>query len=144
MDYNAAFQISATGMALEKMRLDATAANLANMNVAAPNAGQVYQPVRIVARSNVLQFQQVFGRWQQAMGGGVEFNAQAQAAPARMVSDPGHPYADSKGMVAYPAVDHASEMVNMNIALRAYDANVAAMAAARAMAARALEIGGQQ
>jgi flagellar basal-body rod protein FlgC len=143
MDYNAAFQISATGMALEKTRLEATAANLASMNVAAPSAGQAYQPVRIVARSNGLQFAQVFGRWQQAAGG-VEFSAQPQTAPARMVHDPGHPYADSKGMVAYPAVDHAAEMVNMNIALRAYEANVAAMTAARTMAARALEIGGQQ
>ncbi len=144
MDYNSAFRISATGMALEKMRLDVTAANLANMNVAAPTAGQVYQPLRIVSRSNSLQFPQMFGSWQQALGGGVEFSAQPQPAPARMVLDPGHPYADGKGMVAYPAVDHAAEMVNMNIALRAYDANVAAMAAARAMAVRALEIGGQQ
>ena len=32
MDYNAAFQISASGMAVEKMRLDVTAANIANMN----------------------------------------------------------------------------------------------------------------
>lgn len=135
MDYNAAFQISATGMALEKMRLEATAANLASMNIAAPSAGQVYQPMRIVARSSTQQFSRLFG---------VEFSAQAQAAPARMVHDPGHPYADVKGMVAYPAVDHAAEMVNMNIALRAYEANVAAMTAARTMAARALEIGGQQ
>ena len=44
MDYSAAFQISATGMAVEKLRLDVTAANIANMHTAAATPGQVYQP----------------------------------------------------------------------------------------------------
>jgi flagellar basal-body rod protein FlgC len=46
-------------------------------------------------------------------------------------------------MVAYSGVDHVAEMVNLNTALRAYEANVTAMNAARTMAARALDIGGQ-
>jgi flagellar basal-body rod protein FlgC len=145
MDYNAAFQISATGMSLEKMRLDVTAANLANMNVAAASPSQVYQPLRVLAQSNALSFSQHFGQWQTAAPGGVSVQAVVpQALAPRMVNDPGHPYADAKGMVAYPAVDHAAEMLTLNSALRAYEANVAAMAAARTMAARALDIGGQQ
>jgi flagellar basal-body rod protein FlgC len=47
-------------------------------------------------------------------------------------------------MVAYPGVDHTAEMLNLNTALRAYEANVAAMNAAKTMAAKALDIGGQQ
>ena len=52
--------------------------------------------------------------------------------------------ADDKGMVALPGVDHVSEMVNLITALRAYEANVVAMNAAKTMAVKALEIGGSQ
>ncbi|AKU21174.1 MULTISPECIES: flagellar basal body rod protein FlgC [unclassified Massilia] len=139
MDYNAAFQISASGMALEKLRQSVTAANLANMHSAGPNAAQTYRPMRVIAQASAAG-SGAFGR----LLGGVEVVALApQAAPPRMVHEPGHPYADAQGMVAYPAVNHTEEMINLNTALRAYEANVAAMSAARAMAARTLEIGGQ-
>jgi flagellar basal-body rod protein FlgC len=46
--------------------------------------------------------------------------------------------------VALPGVDHVSEMVNLITALRAYEANVVAMNAAKTMAVKALEIGGSQ
>ena len=145
MDYNAAFQISASGMAVEKLRLDVTAANIANMNSAAPSAAQAYSPMRVVAQALPLNFSQQFGELYNVAGGGVQVLGVApQAVAPRMVYEPGHPYADSKGMVAYPAVNHTAEMVNLNVALRAYEANVAAMNAAKTMAARALEIGGQQ
>ncbi|NIA55038.1 flagellar basal body rod protein FlgC [Massilia sp. TW-1] len=145
MDYNAAFQISASGMALEKMRLDVTAANIANMNTAAASAGQVYQPLRVQSRPVALSFSQQFGQLMALQGGGVEITGvEAQPVPARMVYEPGNVYADAKGFVAYPGVDHTAEMLALNNALRAYDANVAAMSAAKAMAARALDIGGRE
>jgi flagellar basal-body rod protein FlgC len=59
------------------------------------------------------------------------------------VYEPGHPQADDKGFVAYPAVDQVNEMVNVMTAVRAYEANVVAMNAAKAMSVKALEIGGQ-
>lgn len=142
MDYNAAFQISASGMAVEKLRLDVTAANIANMNNAATNAAQAYRPLRVVSQAAPLSFGEQFD---QLSGGGVQVLAvEPQAVAPRMVYEPGHPYADAKGMVAYPGVNHTAEMVNLNTALRAYEANVAAMNAAKTMAARALDIGGQQ
>ncbi|OEZ54746.1 flagellar basal body rod protein FlgC [Duganella sp. HH105] len=142
MDYNAAFQISASGMAVEKLRLDVTAANIASMNTAAASAAQAYRPMRVISQAAPLNFGQQFD---QLAGGGVQVLAvEPQAVSARMVYEPGHPYADAKGMVAYPGVNHTAEMVNLSTALRAYEANVAAMNAAKTMAARALDIGGQQ
>lgn len=144
MDYHAAFQVSASGMAFEKMRLDVTAANIANMNTAAASAGQVFQPLRVLARAGTMSFSQQFGQLSAMRGGGVEITGvEAQPVAARMVYEPGHVYADSKGFVAYPGVNHTAEMLTINSALRAYEANVAAMSAAKAMATRTLEIGGQ-
>jgi flagellar basal-body rod protein FlgC len=62
--------------------------------------------------------------------------------PPRMVYEPGHPLANEKGFVAYTGVDSATEMVTLMSAMRSYEANVAAMNAARTMALKALEIGG--
>jgi flagellar basal-body rod protein FlgC len=144
MDYSAAFQISATGMAVEKLRLDVTAANIANMNTAAANGAALYRPQRVVAQALPLTFSQQFGQLAGVMQGGVGVaSVQSQDVAPRMVYEPGHPYADGKGFVAYPNINHTAEMVNMNTALRAYEANVVAMNAARVMAARTLDIGGQ-
>jgi len=141
MDYRAAFQISAAGMAAEKLRLDVTALNLANMHAAGTSVDQVYRPQRVVTQT--VSFGQQFGALAGAAAG-VQTAVVPQNVAPRMVYEPGHPYANAKGMVAYPGVDNVTEMVTMSTALRAYEANVTAMNAARTMAARALDIGGQQ
>lgn len=141
MDYRQAFAISASGMNFEKLRLDAVASNLANMNVASGTDGVVYRPLRAVGVPAVS-----FGAAFNHLSGpprlgvlGVRMEA-VDAAP-RLARDPGHPYADKNGDVAYPAVDHVTEMATMSSALRSYQANVLAMNAAKAMALKALEIG---
>jgi flagellar basal-body rod protein FlgC len=143
MDYSAGFQISASGMAVEKLRLDITAANIANMHSAGVTPGQVYKPMRVMSQQVPLTFSHEFGRLYAANGGARVESVEPQAVAPRMVYEPGHPYADTKGFVAYPGVNHTAEMMNLNTALRAYEANVAAMNAAKAMATRALEIGGR-
>jgi flagellar basal-body rod protein FlgC len=148
MDYIASFHISASGMAVEKTRLEVTAANIANMHSAGATPGSVYRPLQVIAQPVALSFAQQFGQQQNgrvsAIGGGVRVaSVEPQAVAPRMAYEPGHPYADAKGFVAYPGVNHTSEMMNLNTALRAYEANVAALGAAKAMAARALEIGGR-
>jgi flagellar basal-body rod protein FlgC len=55
--------------------------------------------------------------------------------------EPGHPLADAEGFVRYPGVDTATEMVTLTGALRSYEANVAALTTARALALKTLEIG---
>lgn len=143
MDYSASFHISASGMAVEKLRLDVTAANIANMNNAAASAASAYQPLRVLAQEVPLGFARQFGALV-AQGGGVQVGAvSTQAVAARMAFEPGHPYADAKGFVAYPGVDHTAEMLNLNVALRAYEANVTALNAAKVMASRTLDIGAQ-
>ena len=145
MDYATAFQISAAGMRFEKARVDVTALNLANMNAAKGADGKLYQPLRAVASSRVIP---AFGTRYEAeqeavqltVPQDVQFEA-VQAAP-RLVHEPGHPQADERGFVAYPGISHIGEMVNLVSAMRAYEANVVAMNAAKTMALKALDIGG--
>lgn len=143
MDYFSSMQISATGLMAEKLRLEAVALNLANANATAAPGTTPYQPVRVVSRPiGASDFAHHFAGMQHAVPAGVTTQGLSAANTApRMVYDPKHPDADSKGFVAHANVDSLSEMVSMMNAVRAYEANIKAISAAKAMAQKALEIG---
>ncbi|MGD8513926.1 MAG: flagellar basal body rod protein FlgC, partial [Deltaproteobacteria bacterium] len=61
--------------------------------------------------------------------------------PFRRVFEPGHPHADDMGYVSFPNVDVVTEMANMMIAKRSYEANVSAISTIKRMALKALELG---
>jgi flagellar basal-body rod protein FlgC len=145
MDYQNAFAISSAGMAVERLRVEVSALNLASANTVADGTGAVFQPLRVVARAasggvagDPATFSALIGR---GMAGPVA-TVEAADLPARKVLEPGHPAADAQGFVSYASVDPATEMLTLLSATRAYEANVAAMNAARTMAMRALDIGG--
>lgn len=143
MDYHLTLDISASGMAAQKVRLEAAAANLANMHVAYSASGPNYQPLTAVLRSVPMDFARVFesGSLQPRA---VRAELQPQPGePTRTVFEPTHPEADASGRVRYPAVNHLQEMMTVMTALRAYEANLGVFQSARSMALRALEIGGQ-
>lgn len=153
MDYARSFAISAVGMNIERARVDVAALNLANANTVQGVGGVTYRPLRVVAQAHT---------GTPAAGDGVRaFDAMvspgmdtatqvatsvrivpADVSPRRMY-EPGHPMADERGFVSYAGVDPATEMVSLMSATRAYEANVAAMNTTRALALRALDIGGQ-
>jgi len=141
MDYLSAFDISASGMAVEKYRLDIMALNLANSNSTKGVNGELYQPMRVIsgARTNFANHLNTFMK-DQALGAEV-VDVRPMDQEPRMVFDPSHPEADAKGYVSYPNVNTVSEMMVMIETTRAYEANVKAMNAAKSMALRALEIG---
>jgi flagellar basal-body rod protein FlgC len=61
--------------------------------------------------------------------------------PFKRVYNPTHPDADEEGYVLMPNVDLLKEQVDLLDATRAYEANVTALNASKAMFLKALEIG---
>lgn len=145
MDYLQLFAISASGMDVQRTRLEAAAQNLANMQTVRASDGRPYQPVMVVSRQEIAgrAFGSLLDEGLQGAGTRAEVIQDLRAQP-RLVYEPGHPNADKSGMVAYPGVDHLQQMAVMTEALRTYEANLAALQAARTMATRALDIGGPQ
>lgn len=101
--------IGLSGMRAATARLQAAASNIANAQTngrlpsgGSPKPGDVYQPV------DAVQVDQ--------KGGGVATSYATRQGGYSIVSDPGSPFADANGNVAAPAVDLATEMVNMIIA----------------------------
>ena len=142
MDYTQIFAVSAAGMDVERTRLDVAAVNLANAQTIAGPDGQGYRPQRVIAYA-MPNTTSPFG---DLVSGGAVFAPLASVeptdAPDRTAYEPGNPFADARGLVSYPGVDSATEMMSIMSALRAYEANVAAMNATRTMALKALDIGG--
>ena len=138
MDYSRTFAISAAGMNVERLRVDVAALNLANANAAFTAGGANYQPLRVATTASHVQN---FGT---LVGGGLavpQAVVEPGTQPPRQVLEPGNPAADAQGFVRYPGVDTTVEMMNLMSATRAYEANVAALNAARSMAMKALDIG---
>ncbi|MBI4511783.1 MAG: flagellar basal body rod protein FlgC [Deltaproteobacteria bacterium] len=147
MDFFTAMEVSASGLAAERTRMNVASSNLANVQTTETPEGGPYKKRDVMLSSKVVPGQKVAGG---TAGGFAEavraVDVQAiveDATPPRLEYDPDHPSADADGYVAYPNVNIVEEMVDMITASRAYEAGVTALDTAVSMAERALSIGGR-
>lgn len=119
--------LSASGMAVERFRMDVTAGNLANAD-----------------RVNKRGAQQ-FARQMVEITGGPEgpkiLGTRADPDSLSPEQRPDDPNADAEGWVTVTKINPVYEMLDMMGANRAYEANVRAFNAAKGMAKSALDIG---
>jgi flagellar basal-body rod protein FlgC len=136
--------ISATALTAEKTRIDIISKNMANVNTTRSTGGMPYRRQMAVFKENKsTMFAEYLNKYtNQPNGNGVKISKIVEdTTPFKLVYEPGHPDADENGYVKMPNVDIVKEMVDMISAQRAYDANVTAMNASKAMLTKALEIG---
>lgn len=125
-----------SGMTVARKWMDAVSDNLANMNNAAPSDGEAFRQRYVVAEA------QEYGGDYSAGSGGVRVAGVAfGSGEGRLVHEPDHPLADEDGYVRYPDIDLASQMGQLIIAQRAYQANAAVVDRARGTYEAALQIG---
>ncbi|MGJ3262740.1 MAG: flagellar basal body rod protein FlgC [Salinarimonas sp.] len=127
-----ALAISRTGLDAASLRLQASASNVANLRStgALPEepgqrAGS-YAPVDVVQTS--------------IDGAGVSARLAERMPAYRPSYEPGAPDANADGVVAAPNVDIVGEVTNQIMAAAAFEANAAAMRAAREMAETLFDI----
>ncbi len=137
MDFTV-FDVSASALSAQKIRMDVIAANLANINTTRTAEGGPYRRQDVIFKTSAK------GRFDNyldsAMGVDV-VKITKDRGPAKMVYDPSHPDSDSNGYVAMPNISLISEMTNMMLATRSYEANAEAISSAKSMYLRALDIG---
>jgi flagellar basal-body rod protein FlgC len=130
---------SASALDAERIRMDVISENIANANTTRGLDGKPYQRQEVVFES-VLRAQQAADD-PSASPQAVEIACvQKDSRPPRMVYNPGHPDANAQGMVAMPNINIHQEMVDMIASSRSYEANLAVVKNARAMAMQALSI----
>ena len=124
-----AIGIASTGLTVHQKWLDAISDNLANMDNAASTSGPAFQAEYVVAQAN-------------AGGAGVSVSGIALgSAQGRVVNEPNNPLADAQGNVRYPDIDEASQMSQLIMAQRGYQANAAVVDRAKETYQAALQIG---
>lgn len=153
------FDISGQGMSVQRMRLSATAKNIANANTTKDANGNPYQREVVIVRAipgspfeDELDSQIAMNRTDanHAPNGypGTyppdysvlkATTARDNSAP-RLVYDPAHPDANENGYVEFPNINIVTEMVEMISAQRAFEANTGVIESAKNIARNSLEI----
>lgn len=141
------FNISASGLTAQRLRMDIIADNIANVNTTRTEEGGPYRRKVPVFQQNgsinqMGSFKNMLKKAGSSDGGGVEVAAiNEDKSPFKQIYNPQHPDADEDGYVLMPNVDIVTEMVDMIDATRAYEANVTVLNTSKSMALKALEIG---
>lgn len=127
-----AIGIAGTGVTVYRKWLDAVSDNLANMNDAKPTSATAFQARYIIAKAVG------YG----SGNGGVEVGGTALgSATGRLIYEPGNPIADSNGYVRYPDIDLGSQMGQLIMAQRGYQANLTVVDRAKDAYEAALNVG---
>lgn len=124
-----AIGIAGTGLTVHRKWLDAVSDNLSNVNTARSTAQDAFQARYVRVREMADGGVQVAGV---ALSGNTE---------GRLVYEPDNPLADEEGYVRYPEIDTASQMTQLIMAQRGYQANAAVVDRAKAAYEAALAIG---
>jgi flagellar basal-body rod protein FlgC len=124
-----AIGVAATGVTVYRKWLDAVSDNIANMDNTTRTSDQAFQARYVIAQ------QASDGNGAQ-VGGVVLGSAQGV-----VVHDPDNPLADSEGNVRRPDIDLGSQMAQMMMAQRAYQANLSVVDRAKESYTAAINLG---
>jgi len=155
----ASFDISGQGMTVQRMRLSATARNIANVNTTNYIDGRPYQREVVVVRAipdspfeermeEIIKMNRTSQAHAPATKRGtyppdysvLKARTSYDLSPPRLVYDPNHPESDENGYVHYPNINVVTEMVEMISAQRSFEANTSVIDAAKNIAKNSLEI----
>ena len=164
MDLMNAAKISGTALAAHRMKLNVIAENLANVDTTRTKEGGPYRRKMVVFKGeNIDSFKSVIqqkierqrvgkielspiemdGDLKPDKGDGVMVDEIVRSQEDfALVYNPAHPDADpDTGYVKMPNVDHLTEVADMLVAKRSYEASVTALTTTKDLVAKALEIG---
>lgn len=125
-----AIGIASTGLTVHRKWLDAVSDNLANVSTVRATSEDAFRQKYVVAQE------------MQGDQGGVQVAGIVEgSAQGRLVFEPDNPLADDDGYVRYPDIDMSSQMTQLIMAQRGYQANAAVVDRAKETYAAALQIG---
>jgi len=157
----AAFDISAKGLNLQRIKIKLISENIANSETTNLKNGKPYQRKFLVIGgiesrdfSSQLEFQKniplkltepehlepITDNATEVDDVRAEYKIATDNSPGEYVYMPGHPDADKNGYVKMPNVNIINEMVDMITATRAYDANLTALKSSKQIIKKSMEI----
>lgn len=134
-------QISASGLSLERLKMDVISTNIANINTSRGADGQPFRR-KVVAFSENLEkeINRINGISRKVSSGVKVDEILEDDSEFRLIYDPTHPDSDENGYVQMPNINMVDEMISLINTQRAYEANVTTLNANKAILKKALEI----
>jgi len=126
-------RIAGSALTAQRFRMDVISSNIANLETTrTPDGGPYHR--------KIVSFQSMMVGENQ--GQGVKVAQLTEDPSERLVYDPSHPDADPEtGMVRYPDMDLVTELTDLMSAQRSFEMNSNAIAIARQIYTKSMEIG---
>lgn len=122
--------IATSGLRAYNKQIEVIGSNMANIQTTNAGNGQPYR--RLIAE---------FKAKEENGLSGVELSDIVQdQSDFQRILQPGHPQADAEGYVLMPNINWPTEMINLNLASRAYQANAAILRRYQRMVESSLEL----
>ena len=135
-------ELSGTTLQAQRHRAEVLASNLANAETTRTPEGGPYRRQHVLFGA---QRSSLFARKLASFGSmhsrGVRVSRVVEdSAPPIRRFEPAHPDADKEGYVAFPAINPIEELVNLMASSRAYQLNLSAVQATKAMIQQSLQL----
>lgn len=133
-------KINASGLTLERLKMDIAATNVANVNTTRTEEGGPYKAKTVTFEESLKNVRSYKKLENNRKSFGVRVTGIEEDDAVKIVYDPKHPDANEDGYVEVPNVNMVDEFISMIKAQRTYEANVTALNASKNMLKKALEI----
>jgi flagellar basal-body rod protein FlgC len=126
-----AIDIAISGLKAQGRTMEVISSNIANSRTVDNGSGQPYRKLETVLKTSSGPDQ---------LSGVSLVDVLPEQGDFLKILDPGNPSADAQGYVSMPNVDIPTEMVNLNLASRIYQANAAVLKRYQGMVDTSLEL----
>ena len=121
--------IAVSGLRAQSRQMDVIGSNIVNVQTTDAGSGEPYRRLEAIFESS-----------EDGMGGVEISDIVKDMTDFQRVLKPGHPDADADGYVSMPNVNWPNEMISLNLASRAYQANAAILKRYQKMVEAGLEL----
>jgi len=135
-------EVSGSALTAERLRAEIVTSNMANAETTRTPEGGPYQRQLVVFHAHRMpRFPMMLASLSTASVRGVQVDqVVSDSRPPLLRYQPGHPDADAKGYVSYPAIDPVEETADLLGAVRAYELNASAVQATKNMIQQSLDL----
>ena len=124
--------VASSGVAVYRKWLDAVSDNISNLNTVRATSQDAFQARYVQARAV---------DYGEGVGGAEVAGVSFGSAEGRLTYSPEHPLADAEGYVRMPDIDLSSQMTQLIMAQRGYQANLSVVERARDAYTAAVNLG---
>ena len=134
-------QINASGLTLERLKMDTISANITNAKTTRTEEGGPYKRREVLFEESFKSQKNRLTGLNERRSSGVKVTGISQdGEDFKQVYDPSHPDADMEGYVTMPNVNMVDEMISLITTQRSYEANVTALNTSKNILKKTLEI----